>query len=76
MLEHATKVVKRVFEHRVRQQVERDDMQFGVMNGERTTDAGNIYSEKQGTLFWICGSGKGCLVQVDDQCTSEVLMSG
>ena len=32
-------VVERVFEHRVRQQVERDDMQFGFMNGERTTDA-------------------------------------
>ena len=39
MLEHATKVVERVFEQRVRQQVEIDDMQFGFMNGEQTTDA-------------------------------------
>jgi len=53
LLEHATKVVERVFEHRIRQQVERDDMQFGVMNSERTTDAGDIYNEKQGTLLWI-----------------------
>jgi len=39
LLEDATKVVERVFEHRIRQQVERDDMQFGVMNGEQTTGA-------------------------------------
>ena len=33
LLEHAMKVVERIFEHRIRQQIEIDDMQFG------TTDA-------------------------------------
>ena len=37
LLEHATKVVERIFEHRIRQQI--DDMQFGFMKGKATTDA-------------------------------------
>jgi len=36
---YATKVVEKVFEYRIRQQVEKDDMQFDVMNGTATTDA-------------------------------------
>jgi len=36
LLEHAMKVVERIFEHRVRQQI---DMQFGFMKGKGTTDA-------------------------------------
>ena len=39
LLEHAMKVVERMFEHRIRQQVEVDDMQFGFMKGKRTIDA-------------------------------------
>ena len=39
LLEHAMKVVERIFEHRIRQQVEIDDMQFGFMKGKGTTDA-------------------------------------
>ena len=39
LLEHAMKVVERIFEHRIRQQVETDDMQFGFMKGKGTTDA-------------------------------------
>ena len=39
MLEHAIKVVERIFEHRNRQQIVTDDMQFGFMNGKGTTDA-------------------------------------
>jgi len=31
LLEHAMKVVERIFEHRIRQQIETDDMQFGLM---------------------------------------------
>ena len=38
-LEHAMKVVKRIFEHRIRQQIVIDDMQFGLMKGKGTTDA-------------------------------------
>jgi len=33
------KVVERIFEHRIRQQVEVDDRQFGFMKGKGTTDA-------------------------------------
>jgi len=39
LLEHAVKVVERIFEHRIRQQIEIDDMQFGLMKGKGTTDA-------------------------------------
>ena len=39
LLEHAMKVVERIFEHRIRQQVEIDDMQFGFMKGKGTIDA-------------------------------------
>ena len=38
-MEHAMKVVERIFEHRIRQQVVIDDMQFGFMKGKGTTDA-------------------------------------
>jgi len=33
------KVVERIFEYRIRQQIEIDDMQFGFMKGKGTTDA-------------------------------------
>ena len=39
LLEHAMKVVERIFEHRILQQIEIDDMQFGFMKGKGTTDA-------------------------------------
>jgi len=39
VLGHAMKVVETIFEHRIRQQIDIDDMQFGFMNGNRTTDA-------------------------------------
>jgi len=39
LLKHAMKVVKRSFEHRIRQQIEVDDMQFGFVKGKGTTDA-------------------------------------
>jgi len=39
LLEHAMKVVERIFEHRICQQIEVDDMQFGFMKGKGTTDA-------------------------------------
>ena len=38
LFEHAMKVV-RIFEHRIRQQIVIDDMQFGFMKGKGTTDA-------------------------------------
>jgi len=39
MLEHAMEVVERIFEDRIRQQIDIDDMQFGFMKGKGTTDA-------------------------------------
>ena len=33
------KVVEKIFEHRIRQQIEIDDMQFGLMKGKGTTHA-------------------------------------
>ena len=39
LLEYAMKVVERIFEHRIWQQIEIDDMQFGFMKGKGTTDA-------------------------------------
>jgi len=45
LLEHAIKVVERIFEHRIQQQIEVDVMQFGFMTGKGTTDA--IYTVRQ-----------------------------
>ena len=39
LLEYAIKVVEKNFEYKIRQQVEVDDMQFGFMKGEGSTDA-------------------------------------
>ena len=39
LLEHAMKVVERIFEYRIWQQIDIDDMQFGFMKGKGTTDA-------------------------------------
>ena len=47
LLEHAMKVVDRTFEHRIRQQTEVDDMQFGFMKGKGTTDAIFIVRQMQ-----------------------------
>jgi len=45
LLEHAMKVVERIFEHRIPQQIEVDDMQFRFMKGKGTTDA--IFTVRQ-----------------------------
>jgi len=45
LLEHAMKVVERIFGHRIRQLIEVDDMQFGFMKGKGTTDA--IFTVRQ-----------------------------
>jgi len=39
------KVLERIFEHRIRQQTEVDDMQFGFMKSKGTTDG--IFTVKQ-----------------------------
>jgi len=36
--EHAMKVVERIFKHRIWQQIDIDDMQFGFMKGKGTID--------------------------------------
>jgi len=47
LLEHAMKVVERIFEHRICQQIDTDDMQFGFMKGKGTTDTIFIVGEVQ-----------------------------
>jgi len=47
LLEHAMKVAERIFEHRIRLQIEIDDMQFGFMKGKGTTDVIFIAREMQ-----------------------------
>ena len=44
-MEHAMKVVERIFEHRIQQQIEVDDVHFGFMKGKGTTDA--IFSKRE-----------------------------
>jgi len=58
--------VERIFKHRIRQQIDTNDMQFGFMKGKGSTDAifycktdaGKVYSQKEEALFWLCGFGK------------------
>jgi len=47
LLEHAMKVVERIFADRIRQQIDIDDMQFGFMKGKGTTDAIFIVRQTQ-----------------------------
>ena len=53
LLEHAMKDVESIFEHRIRQQIEIDDMQFGFMKGKGTTDA--IFMARQMQNFRVKG---------------------
>jgi len=45
LLEHAMKVVERIFEHRIRQHIEVGDMQIGFLKGKGTTDS--IFTVRQ-----------------------------
>ena len=47
LLEHAMKVVKRIFENRIRQQIDTNDMQFGFIKGKGATDAIFIVRQMQ-----------------------------
>jgi len=47
LLEHAMKVVERIFENRIRQQIYIDDMQFGFIKGKGITDAIFIVRQRQ-----------------------------
>jgi len=47
LLEHAAKVVERIFKHRIQQQIDVDDMQFGFMKGKATSDAILIVRQMQ-----------------------------
>jgi len=67
LLEHATKMVERIFEHRIWQQIHIDDMQFGFMKGKETTDVIFIVRQMQEKfkakgkklcIFWLCGFRK------------------
>jgi len=47
LLQYAMKVVERIFEHRIRQLIDIDDMQFRFMKGRGTTDAIFIVRQMQ-----------------------------
>jgi len=47
LLEHAMKVVERIFENIIQQQIDKGDMQFGFMKGKGTTDAIFIVRQMQ-----------------------------
>jgi len=48
LLEHAMKMVERIFEHRIRQQqIDIGYMQFGFLKGKGTTDAIFIVRQMQ-----------------------------
>jgi len=47
LLEHAMKVVERIFKYRIQQQIDVDDVQFGFMKGKGTTDAIFIVRQMQ-----------------------------
>jgi len=47
LLEYAMKVVKKILEHRIQQQIDIDEMQFGFMKGKGTTDAIFIIRQMQ-----------------------------
>ena len=47
------KVVERIFEHRIRQQIKIDDMQFGFVKGKGTTDASFMARQMQEN-FRVC----------------------
>jgi len=57
LLEHAIKVVERIFGHRIQQQIDIDDMQFGFMKGKGTSDTIFIVSRyRRGLQFKERGS--------------------
>jgi len=47
LLEYAMKVVERAFEHRIRQQIEIDCIQFGFMKGKGMTNAIFVLKQMQ-----------------------------
>jgi len=47
LLEHTMKVVERIFEYRIRQQIYVDDMQIGFMKGKVASDAIFIVRQMQ-----------------------------
>jgi len=60
LLEHAKKVVERIFEHRIWQQIDIDDMQFGFMKGIGTTDT--IFTRDSiHAIARICHGNSVCL---------------
>jgi len=47
LLEHPMKMVERILEHKIRQQIDIDDMQFGFIKGKRINDTILIIRQMQ-----------------------------
>ena len=63
LLEHAMKVIERVFERRIREKVKIDAMQFGFIPGKGTTDA--IFTVRQMQEKYGCKGKKLYFAFVD-----------
>ena len=63
LLEHAMKVIERVFERRIREKVKIDGMQFGFMPGKGTTDA--VFTVRQMQEKYGCKGKKLYFAFVD-----------
>jgi len=63
LLEHAKKVIERVFEQRIREKVKIDSMQFGFMPGKGTADA--IFTVRQMQEKYGCKGKKLYFAFVD-----------
>ena len=72
LLEHAMKVVERIFEHRIRQQIKIDDMQFRFVKGKGTTDAIFMARQMQEN-FRVKGFGFVDLEKAFDRVPREVI---
>ena len=72
LLEHAMKVVERIFEHRIRQQIKIDDMQFRFLKGKGTTDAIFMARQMQEN-FRVKGFGFVDLEKAFDRVPREVI---
>jgi len=66
LLKHAMKVVERTLKHRIWQQIDVNDMQFGFMKGKGTTDAiftvrhmQKFRAKRKKLYFGFCGFRKG-----------------
>ena len=73
LLEHAMKVIERVFERRIREKVKIDAIQFGFMPGKGTTDA--IFTVRQMQEKYGCTGKKLYFAFVDLEQEAQLMLT-